>query len=192
LREKRATNTVSSQAASGTVVCTGSGLAERPEVERGVVMAESADSTGCSSEEVMRCIARVGRGARGCRPAPCAQHPQAKSVPSAPRLRAPLVSPGSRRPSHPASLFLSGPHPTPGIFEDTSSISLTPYIGSISGHTRSLPNPISVFSPISGPIWSRYCKKYRNIRISGQRNLDIVPNVYAISQNTDIVFGRFS
>ena len=34
-------------------------------------------------------------------------------------------------------------------------------------HTRSLPNQISGFSPISCPIWSQYCKKYRNIRISG-------------------------
>ncbi len=61
-------------------------------------------------------------------------------------------------------------------------------IGSISGHTRSLPNPISGFSPISALIWSRYCKKYRNIQISGQKSLDIVPGVYAISQCTNIVY----
>jgi hypothetical protein len=64
-------------------------------------------------------------------------------------------------------------------------------IRSISGHTRSLPNPISGFSQISGPIWSRYCKKYRSIRISGQKNLDIVPDVYAISQYTDIVYFQY-
>ena len=50
-------------------------------------------------------------------------------------------------------------------------------IGTISGHTRSLPKPISGFSPISSPIWSRYCKKYRDIRISGSKKLDIVSDV---------------
>jgi hypothetical protein len=63
-------------------------------------------------------------------------------------------------------------------------------IGSISGHTRSLPNPISGFSPISGPIWSRYCKKYRDIRISEPKKPDVIPDVFAISQYTDIVYFR--
>jgi hypothetical protein len=35
LRERRATNAVSSEAASGSVICTGSGLAQRREEERG-------------------------------------------------------------------------------------------------------------------------------------------------------------
>jgi hypothetical protein len=45
-----------------------------------------------------------------------------------------------------------------------------------------LANPIPGFSPISGPIWSRLpiLQKYRDIRISGQTNLDIVPDVTAM------------
>ena len=66
-----------------------------------------------------------------------------------------------------------------------------PDIGSISGHTRFLPNPISGFSPISCPIWTRYCKKYRDIRISCPKNLDIVPDVYSISQYTDVGYFRY-
>jgi hypothetical protein len=94
-------------------------------------------------------------------------------------------------------------------------------IGTISGHTRSLPNsilpiscPISGFSPISATILGQYrdipvpcqtrygfftdivpnmvpiLQKYWN-RISDQKNLDVVPDVYAISQYTDIVYFRY-
>jgi hypothetical protein len=87
--------------------------------------------------------------------------------------------------------FLAKPDITNIVPNIVFSPYISYYIGSISGHTRSLPNPISDFSPISGLIWSRYCKKYRNIRISGQKNLDIVPEVYAISQYTDIVYFQY-
>jgi hypothetical protein len=50
---------------------------------------------------------RVGRGARGCRPAPRAPRPRVKSAPRA--------LPGSRRQGHTASPILSSPHQTPGL-----------------------------------------------------------------------------
>ena len=95
-------------------------------------------------------------------------------------------------------------------------------IGTISGHTRSLPNPIlpisgpiSGFFPISVPIsgqyrdipvpcqtryrvFHRYRARYgpdiaKNIGIYGyrnQKNPDVIPDVFAISQYTDIVYFR--
>jgi hypothetical protein len=95
-------------------------------------------------------------------------------------------------------------------------------IGTISGHTRSLPNPIlpisgpiSGFFPISVPIsvqyrdipvpcqnryrvFHRYRARYgpdiaKNIGIYGYRNQkkpDVIPDVFAISQYTDIVYFR--
>ena len=54
-----------------------------------------------------------------------------------------------------------------------------------------MPKPISGFSQISGPIWSRYCKKYRDIRISEPKKPDVIPDVFAISQYTDIMFFRY-
>jgi hypothetical protein len=56
---------------------------------------------------------RVGRGARGRRPAPRAPRPWARFAPRAPRPLAPRASPGSQLPGRPAPPFLSGPHPTP-------------------------------------------------------------------------------
>ncbi len=72
---------------------------------------------------------------------------------------------------------------------------IVPDIGSISGHTRSLPNLISGFSPISGPIWSRY---FKNIGIYGYRDkknpisfpMWMQYRNIPISGNSDI--GRFS
>jgi hypothetical protein len=76
--------------------------------------------------------------------------------------------------------------PDIGFFPD-----IGPDIRSISGHTRSLPNQISGFSPISSPIWSQYSKKYRDIRISEPKNHYVIPDGYAITQYTNIVYIRY-
>ncbi len=80
----------------------------------------------------------------------------------------------------------------PDITNIVPDIGFFPDIGydicSISGHTRSLPYPISGFH--------RYRARYgpdiaKNIGIYGYRdlkNLDVVPYVYTISQYTDIVY----
>ncbi len=54
-----------------------------------------------------------------------------------------------------------------------------------------MPNQISGFSPTSGPIWSRYCNKYRDIRISEPKKTYVIPDVFEISQYTDIVYFRY-
>ena len=53
-----------------------------------------------------------------------------------------------------------------------------------------LSNPTSGFLPISGPIWSRYCKKYRDIRISEPKNPDAVPTVHCPVSSSRFVPAR--
>ncbi len=105
----------------------------------------------------------VGRGARGSRPAPRAPGPGP---------HAPLASPWSRCPGHPVSPFLSGPHPTPGIFKDTSSISSTPYLAEVRqpGHDwqagRPPPPPDPAHSAVA-PLRCGACRLEAGRRATG-------------------------